>query len=67
MRYMIGMGATVDTVSAACAEIEAPPMALRARPTRLRERMEHAGGADAAGTRLTAGLGRSDGPRRARG
>ena len=67
MRYMIGMGPTVHTVSAACAEIEAPPMALRARPTRLREGVEHAAGAEATGTRLTAGLGRSDGSRRASG
>ena len=67
MRYMIVMGPTVDTVSAACAEIEAPPVALRARPTGLQEGVEHAGGAEATGTRLTAGLGRRDGSRRARG
>ena len=43
MRYMIAMNWTVETVSAVDAEIEALPVALRARLIRLLEVVENVG------------------------
>ena len=43
MRYMSGMNWTVETVSAVDAEIEALPVALRARMLRLLEVVENVG------------------------
>jgi len=43
MRYMTGMNWTVETVSAVDAEIEALPVALRARMLRLLEVVENVG------------------------
>ena len=43
MRYMSGMGWTVETVSAVDAEIEARPVKLRARLVRLLETVENVG------------------------
>ena len=43
MRYMSGMGWTVETVSAVDAEIAALPVALRARLLRLLETVENVG------------------------
>ena len=43
MRYMTGMGWAVETAAAADAEIEALPVALRARLVRLLEAVENVG------------------------